>query len=291
MALAPAFEEPITLRSVARDVWAMLANPRPVLPRTEQPWKVWTRVVGLYLIGMMFAGIVASFGAQVSGATNVLDEMRKNASTLEGRLTLLALAGILAPLWEETAFRLPLAPFNAARLLPALALIGVLMVPSKSPPVQWLIAVPLVVAALVCVPALVSKSWNARVAAWWSEHFRWILALSILGFGFAHASNYEFSAQKPGSLGLIPLLVMPQLIAGVLLAYARLKLGFWFGVLLHSGVNTVLMLAVLSAPIDEKSKLKPAQPKPARTAPASRRDQTVAPRAPARPEPGSGTAL
>lgn len=281
-----AIEEPATLGSVVRDVRAMLQNPRAILLRPRQPWKVWWRVVGLYLIGMLFAGVVASVGASVSGATNLLDEMRKSASTLEGRLTLLALAGVLAPLWEETAFRLPLAPFHAARVLPALALFGVLVVPSKSPQVQWLIGAPLLVAALVCVPALVSRSWNARVSTWWSEHFRWILTLSILGFGLAHAGNYQFSAQKPTTLLLIPLLVMPQLIAGVLLAYARLKLGFWFAVLLHSGVNTVLMLAVLSAPTDEKPKLKPAQP-PARTAPASRRDTRRPQRAPARPEPGS----
>ena len=293
VALAPAFEEPVTLRWVARDVRAMLSHPRPVLPRTGQPWKVWWRVVGLYLIGMMFAGAVASLGAKVSGATNLLEEMRKSTSTLEGRLTLLALAGIIAPLWEETAFRLPLAPFHVARVLPALALFGVLVVPSKSPPTQLLLGVPLVVAALVCAGALASKSWNARLCAWWAKHFRWVLTLSILGFGFAHASNYQFSAQKPGTLALIPLLVMPQLIAGILLAYARLKLGFWFAVLLHSGVNTVLMLAVLSAPTDEKPKSKPAPavPSSTRTAPGSRRDQPVAPREAARPEPVASTSV
>jgi len=293
-----AFEEAITLRSVARDILRMLRQPRPLLTHSSRPWTVWARVVGLYLIGMVFAGAVASLGAHASGATNLLDEMSKSAHTLQGRLKLLVLAGILAPLWEETSFRLPLAPFHPARVLPALALLGLLMLPAKPPEVQALLAVPLLVAALVCVLAVASKPWNERVARAWSRHFRWVLAFSILSFGFAHAGNYVFGDQKTPSLLIIPLLVMPQLIAGVLLAYARLRLGFWFGVLLHSSVNTALMLLVLSAPNKYEKPIPKPGSRPAlrarpgsTTAPASRRDTALPARPPARPADHPSTSL
>jgi hypothetical protein len=80
---------PVTMASVASDVWDFVRDPRPTLPRVSRPLAVLWRVVGLYAIAMIMAGSVAALGAKVLGSTNVLEDARTRLNTPEGRATLL----------------------------------------------------------------------------------------------------------------------------------------------------------------------------------------------------------
>jgi hypothetical protein len=75
--------------------------------------------------------------------------------------------------------------------------------------------------------------------------FTYLFWFSILSFGLLHITNY---------LGfwryfyLIPLLVSPQLIAGIFLGFTRVKFGFWWCFLLHAFFNFILGLAIFADP-------------------------------------------
>jgi hypothetical protein len=71
---------------------------------------------------------------------------------------------------------------------------------------------------------------------WFSRHFAWFYAASALLFASAHLANYTQGA----SLVLL-LLVIPQLIAGLILGYARITYGLWSDILLHMLHNGLLI--------------------------------------------------
>ncbi len=288
--MALALEEPATVRSVARDVVRTLRQPREAVPRSAQPWRVWWCVVRLYALGMIVAGAIVMVGVKASGAVNRLDDV----SSAHERLVLLVLAGLVAPLWEETAFRLPLAPFHWARALPSLALLSFLLsteTPHALRPLWWGV---FGLGAGLVLPTISNPQRREQAGLWWRRHFRWAVLLSIVGFGFAHAGNYRFPHHSPSAFLFVPLLVLPQLVAGALLAYVRLKLGYWFGVLLHASVNTFLVgLSLLAPDPHAKPALKPtpSTPRPQlRSKPGSRRQPTLATRPPARPADHASTA-
>ncbi|MEJ1222026.1 CPBP family intramembrane glutamic endopeptidase [Sediminicola sp. 1XM1-17] len=85
-----------------------------------------------------------------------------------------------------------------------------------------------------------------------SPYFKHAFYTSILLFGLVHIFNFK------GDLALFyfaPLLIAPQLMAGVFLGYIRVKLGLRWSILLHATFNTVLlgpvlMLKILNIPLE-----------------------------------------
>ncbi|UWX56292.1 CPBP family intramembrane metalloprotease [Maribacter litopenaei] len=89
----------------------------------------------------------------------------------------------------------------------------------------------------------------------WFKHsklFPFIFYLLTLGFGFMHITNYELNLQN---IILSPILVAPQLAAGILLGFTRVKFGLIFSILLHALYNLILadpifMFKILDIPIE-----------------------------------------
>ncbi len=71
-----------------------------------------------------------------------------------------------------------------------------------------------------------------------SRHFRFALYLSVIAFGFVHLFNFEEYSKL---LWLAPLLVLPQLIAGVFLAFIRVRMGLLYSMLLHAAFNCIII--------------------------------------------------
>ncbi len=74
------------------------------------------------------------------------------------------------------------------------------------------------------------------------KNFKYIFYVFALIFGFIHISNYEITAT---SLILSPLLVAPQIVAGLVLGYTRVRLGLQYSILLHSLFNGLAILPSL----------------------------------------------
>ncbi|QNL47831.1 CPBP family intramembrane metalloprotease [Olivibacter sp. SDN3] len=78
----------------------------------------------------------------------------------------------------------------------------------------------------------------------WAKNYRYILYTFVAVFGLIHLSNY--SNEEFLFYLMAPLIVGSQLFGGLLLSYTRLKLGFWWGVAQHGCWNgMIIMLSLL----------------------------------------------
>ena len=71
-----------------------------------------------------------------------------------------------------------------------------------------------------------------------SNYFPFAFYLSVVAFGFVHLFNFEAYDQY---LWLAPLLVLPQLISGVFLAFVRVRMGLLYSIVLHAAFNGVVV--------------------------------------------------
>ena len=93
---------------------------------------------------------------------------------------------------------------------------------------------------------LITKPFDAVFEAFRAKNFKYIFHFVAIGFGLAHLSNYENISNY---LFAVPL-VTSQIISGYVLGFVRMKLGFGYGVALHSAWNFIAsfgMLVVLLA--------------------------------------------
>ena len=151
---------------------------------------------------------------------------------------------LLAPIAEELAFRLPLryselnltisalfvVLFTVRRLLLKLGIFGL------ATRWLWSAVFALLVASVVRVLLRTEpvKRFTSRI---WLDHFRFVVYISCFGFGLFHLSNYRFSSLTSETLVLAPLLVLPQIIGGLILAFARMRLGMIWCIVLHAATN------------------------------------------------------
>lgn len=141
---------------------------------------------------------------------------------------------------EEAIFRLPLAPFRVRYLLPSSLMVFFLAYAFKG---QFWMQVVLGLSGVLAVVGMLGLFYQYRslVQEVWSKAFRWVFYLFALIFALVHVSNYDFSQQHV-VLWQIPLLVIPQFLAGLTFGYVRISMGFLNGVAMHAAYNAVFLL-------------------------------------------------
>lgn len=82
---------------------------------------------------------------------------------------------------------------------------------------------------------------QARGDALLARAFPLLLHMSTIGFAFAHTVNWNVA---PGQLWVVPLLVVPQLVLGYALAYARVRSGLAAAIALHGTSNAFVWLVL-----------------------------------------------
>lgn len=182
---------------------------------------------------MIFAvGPVADTLAGLAGASP--EELRWQ-DTERRSIGIAISAVLLAPLIEETAFRLWLVPGVARLMLASAAL--VLLAAARA-----LDGRSLVLAMLLApiAASYVSPAWLDRVMR---QTFRLVLYGSTTAFAMLHLANFEDARSW---LHVLPA-VLPQFTVGLVLAYLRLRLGFWHGVLAHGAYNALALALAWSA--------------------------------------------
>jgi hypothetical protein len=151
---------------------------------------------------------------------------------------------LLAPVAEELTFRLPLryteinltisallvVLFTVRRLLLKLGIFGLAT--------RWLWSAVFALSVAFLVHVVLRTEPGKRVTGrMWRDHFRSIFYLSCFGFGLFHLSNYRFPLFTTETLLLAPLLVLPQIIGGFILAFTRMRLGMIWCIVLHAAIN------------------------------------------------------
>lgn len=193
----------------------------------------------LWAVNLVFLGPIAVAAAGAGGATHRLNI--HNIPWLQALLW--------APLVEELVFRYGLRRIGQAWWLVPIAACAMLM-GAKWPGM-------LLVAAIIAacwLPYLLKLPYTRKPLPWryrlrYRRAFPWIFHLAALAFAAVHLYNFNLQ-QTP--LWLLPLLVLPQWLTGLVLSWLRMKSGIGASILLHAIFNggplLVIWLVLRSAP-------------------------------------------
>lgn len=97
--------------------------------------------------------------------------------------------------------------------------------------------------AVILAPLIEELLFRAPLALFKdSSYFKFAFYISVFLFGAVHLSNFELFTKY---LWLAPILVAPQIAAGIFLGFTRVKLGLSWAMLLHACHNGLLLSPVL----------------------------------------------
>ena len=91
--------------------------------------------------------------------------------------------------------------------------------------------------AVFFAPLMEEAIFRLPISLLWNKRFKLIFWSFTLVFAAIHLSN--FGSEVP--FYLMPLLVLPQFILGIMLGYIRVGWGFWYCVLFHALHNGILV--------------------------------------------------
>lgn len=185
----------------------------------------------LWVVNLVLFGPLAVWAATSGGATHRLDV--NNMPWLQ--------ALIWAPIVEELVFRYGMRrPAYAWWLAPAA--VGAMLLGPKWPGILMLTGV----LVLCWAPYLLSAAWARRSTPWrWRLYYRraFPLVFHLASILFAAVHLYNFKLHHT-PWWLLPLLVLPQWLTGLVLGWQRCRRGIGASVLLHGIFNAGPLLVV-----------------------------------------------
>ncbi|WP_442598407.1 CPBP family glutamic-type intramembrane protease [Parapusillimonas sp. JC17] len=233
-------------RDELRDFFRFLRRPgfTPRLPGRRAGdgwWQDWFPVLSvgrllkwalfLWLVNLVFLGPIAVAAAGVGGATHRL--------RLDDIPWLQAL--LWAPIIEELVFRYGLRRLGHAWWMVPVAVATMFMGP------KWPGVLALTGILVVCWLPYLAGTPSARRPLPWKYRtayrglFPWVFHLSSVLFAAVHLYNFNLH-QTP--LWLLPLLVLPQWLTGLVLGWLRIRRGIGASMLLHALFNGGPLLIV-----------------------------------------------
>ena len=157
-------------------------------------------------------------------------------------LSLIILSITYSPLSEEIAFRIMLKPsWKNTMIFTLLFWFLATMCLLRKEYILLCIFLTIGSASLV---TLINKNIRSVFQAFILRHFRFFFYLSSILFGLIHIFNYEPVSIK--LLILAPIIIAPNIIAGLILGYIRMKFGIIYSILLHIAINTLAIPSLLS---------------------------------------------
>jgi len=185
----------------------------------------------LWLLNFLLLGPIVVMVAGSSGASHRLDP-----SAIPW-----AMAILWAPVVEELLFRYGLRrPTQALWVCP-------IMVPPLLWGIQgWTIAWVAIVVAIACWPLRKGRikrtNWKMDWRRYYHWRFPWVFHLSALIFAGVHLNNFRL-LDTP--YWLLPLLVLPQWSAGLVVGWMRVRRGIGAAILLHSLFNAGPVVVIM----------------------------------------------
>ncbi len=160
-------------------------------------------------------------------------------------LLMMLLASVVAPFMEEIPFRLGLSQsvsrwaLGAALVFQGLWL--ALVVTTGQGVLSYVAGVPVV----VLMALQLWWAFGSKASSKLFSHMVWVGSVS---FGLVHITNFDPGAEgfDLRFLWIIPLLVSPQIMAGFIYSYVRVRLGFAWALAAHGLDNFVLSLIIVA---------------------------------------------
>jgi membrane protease YdiL (CAAX protease family) len=196
------------IKAVIADFFEFFKNPQENFTESlsaKQKWKILFSILLLDFILVFFASGILSFIDSFLFELN--SDPIEDIFSNKGVFSIILMAVVIVPLIEELIFRFPL---KYERNL---------------------------------VFHFFDFLTKNRAKTLWFKYFKIIFYLFSIAFALMHLTNY--SNTNALFYVLAPLIVLPQLIAGITLGYVRLKLGFFWGVLQHGLYNLILFSVAL----------------------------------------------
>lgn len=187
--------------------------------------------VVLWTLNLLFLGPIAVMAAGLGGATH-----RLNLQNIPWLTALL-----WAPFVEELVFRYGLRRLKHLWILIPLSIVALVSGPT------WMGGWAVAAWVAVCWLPYGMRSTLARRPLPWRwrraylHRFPWAFHLSSLAFSAVHLYNFNL-AQTP--IWLLPLLVLPQWVTGMVLGWIRVRQGIGASILLHAIFNGGPLLVV-----------------------------------------------
>ena len=192
-----------SLKSVFNDFISFLKNPKEESILNSATFSKLKFIGLLYLIELP---VIVTFIAILSlikhfKLFDIGEHMADDLLFKYSYATILFLAVIVAPLIEETLFRLPLR-YRRNYLL------------------------RLVVGGISITGLVEKEKLQQKVQRFWKAFFAWFFYGMAIIFGLIHLTNY---ADAKSLILLAPILTITQLFGGLIMGYIRVKIGFLWG--------------------------------------------------------------
>lgn len=213
------------------DFLLFVRHPRlsPRLPRAPGPaWRgewlgglrvgrLFCWVLLLWAINLTVLGPVAATAASVAGAE------RRIPGMLPWFLVV-----VWAPVIEEMVFRFGLRQPGRALWLAPILLVGLFFGRNG------LVQVGVLVAGTAVVLALSGQRWPGSRLRRYSLAFPWVFHGVTLAFAGLHLANFSLTTS---SMWLLPLMILPQWVTGLVLGWLRVRFGIGASIMLHALFN------------------------------------------------------
>ncbi|HEY9278554.1 MAG TPA: CPBP family glutamic-type intramembrane protease [Eoetvoesiella sp.] len=244
--MANAAEVSFRFRDEVRDFVRFVRHPRvtPRLPGRAAAsgwWQDWFPALSvgrllkwaflLWAVNLVFLGPIAVLAAGAGGAHHRLDI--QNIPWLQALLW--------APIVEELVFRYGLRHAGLALWLVPAMVVALVAGPN------WATVALVGAALLLCWKPYLKKNGGTPKALAWRHRvlylrwFPWVFHAAALLFAAVHLNNFSLN-QMP--YWLMPLLVLPQWLTGLVLGWLRVKRGIGASMLLHGIFNSGPLLVV-----------------------------------------------
>jgi hypothetical protein len=225
-------------RRLRDDLLAYLRDPGQAVARGPLPDLTWAKLLALQFLSLIIAAPFLALGFAL-----VQDE-QYTADEGVPAIAVFFLAVVVAPVVEEAAFRLVLTRFRGPYLIIGGAALG-----AMSAALPLAIAVPMLAlsAALIIIGVVGAGAAAARerLRALWARVFGWLFYGSAVAFALFHLGNYDLGSIGAVAVLAAPLLVTSQFLGGLLLGYARVRLGIVAAMGQHAAYNFLLVTPAL----------------------------------------------
>ncbi len=231
------------------EVFYFTCKPHPLESKT--PDKIWVKdLIVLFFIGEVLS-VVAVLPKAILEEYDVVEDLNNILGLYQStwrQWKLLLIGGLMAPVFEEMAWRLNL---HFTRINLALSsgfmsfyILGLLISEHGVTNLFAEFYTRIMLAWLVATVSYFTLSVNKvldTVQGFFQKNFKWIYWLMIVSFAMIHLERYQNFGLVEHYI-IIPLIILPQLVSASIFSYVRLKYGFIYATFLHILGNTYLQL-------------------------------------------------